>query len=275
MSMDTQAPTPEELQGILAPYRLHDAPDLVERLGQMIDRPAHPATVLACTYMLQMAPVHGEDGTLSWWVGPHEDGPPWMQVDVVRGNQQGKFVTRFPLTPEVLERDIYRTADPQTREALFQGYSKEDRSLVWRYLREDAQESARCQEGGRAIQAGPLVEHLHDAIARDDRQGMEDALWLGATVHGADKEGNRALHVAAREKQHELVKHLVDAGADLNAINLAGQTALHMAAAKQCPKTCVVLLALGADAARRDHRGRSPLDLAKARHREHAHVQGL
>lgn len=275
MGMDTHAPTPEELHAILAPYRLHDAPDLVERLGHMIDRPAHPATVLSCAYMLQMAPVHGEDGTLAWWVGPHEKGLPWMEVRVVRGTEQDKFTTRFPLTPETLERDIYRPADDKTREALFQDYSKEDRELLWRYMREDAQESARSQDGGRALMAGPLVEHLHDAVAKGDRQGMDDALWLGATVHAADREGNRALHVAAREKQHELVKHLVDAGADLHAVNLSGQTALHMAAAKQCPKTCVVLLALGADAARRDHRGRSPLDQTKAKHREHAHVQGL
>lgn len=281
--MDTSSPTPEQVSKLLAPLKLHDHDDIVERVCGMLDRPAHPATALACAYMLERSPVRGEDGDLVWWVGPHLKELPWVKVEVEREGQRVSFSTRFPLAPESLERDFFQQVWAGTNAAQhLLGLRESDRALVWRYIGEDAQESAKCQEDALRIQAVDTLGLLHHAVMVGDRQGMEDALLLGAPIDGADKHGNHVLHVAARMKQHHLIEPLVGAGVWVDEPNAAGQTPLHLAAQRHCPRTCAALLAMGADATRVDGHGRTPLDAtfpppaAQAKKtREREHVQDL
>lgn len=282
MGMDTSRPTPEQIAKLLAPLKLHDHEDIVERVGAMLDGPAHPATVLACAYMLERAPVRGEDGELVWWVGPHMKALPWLQVEIEREGQRVGFATRFPLTHESLERDFFQQVWAGTHPAKhLLGLRAQDRELVWRYIGEDAQESSRCQEDAQRIQAIDTLGLLHHAVMVGNRQGMEDALLLGAPINGADKLGNRVVHVAARMQRHDLIQPLIEAGAWVDEPNAAGQTPLHMAAQRHCPRTCAALLAMGADATRVDTHGRTPMDAtfaheaSKAKTQVREHVQDL
>lgn len=280
--MDTSRPTPQQIAQLLAPLNLHDHEDIVERVGAMLDTAAHPATVLACAYMLERAPVRGEDGDLVWWVGPHLKELPWLQVQIEREGQRVVFATRFPLAAESLERDFFQQVWTGTNAAKhLLGLREQDRDLVWRYIGEDAQESAKCQEDAQRIMAVDTLALLHHATMVGDHQGSQDALLLGAPINGADERGNRVLHVAARMKRHDFIQPLVEAGAWVDEPNQAGQTPLHLAAQHHCPRTCAALLAMGADAGRVDTLGRTPMDAtfaheaSKAKTKEREHVQDL
>jgi hypothetical protein len=76
---------------------------------------------------------------------------------------------------------------------------------------------------------GALLEHKADLERRED----------GAT----------ALHSAAINGKHEVVRLLTQANASLDALNKNGSTALHLAALKGHAATCQVLVEAGADAA--------------------------
>lgn len=278
--MDTSPPTPEQVAKLLAPLNLHDHEDIVERVCGLLDRPAHPATVLACAYMLESAPVRGEDGSLVWWVGPHLKQLPWLEVEIEREEQRVVFATRFPLTPETLERDFFQQVWTGTHTARhLASVSAAERADVWHYIAQDAQESAKCQEDALRILQTNTPELLRHAVLVGDRQGMEDALLLGAPINHRDERGEGVLHLAARAKRHDLVQPLVEAGAWVDEPNRAGQSPLHLAAQRHCSRTCAALLAMGADVGRVDGAGRTPLDATFTKPakqtKEHEHVQGL
>lgn len=277
MGMEPSPPTHEQVAKLLAPLNLHDHEDIVGRVCGLLDGPAHPATVLLCAYMLESDPVKGQVGELAWQVGPHMKRLPWLQVEIEHAGQRVVFPTRFPLAAESLERDFFQQVWLGTNPAIhLKALNQEQRADVWRYIGEDAQESARCQEDAARIQAIDTVGLLHHAVMVGDRQGMEDALLLGAPIQGTDDRGNGVLHVAARMGRHEHIQPLVGAGALVNEPNHAGQTPLHLAAGRHCPMTCTTLLALGANASLVDAQGRTALDATHAPiKKEREHVQDL
>ena len=93
---------------------------------------------------------------------------------------------------------------------------------------------------------------------------MLHSLITNESVNVADRHGDRALHIAARNGDIQTVQLLVDCGADVNALNEDGQTPLHTAAGglKDCPELCSILLKHNAkiDAVDRDRN--QPLHLA-------------
>merc|ERR1712224_849503 len=54
----------------------------------------------------------------------------------------------------------------------------------------------------------------------------------GADKDSKNKDGNTALHLAARDGKQKVAAHLIEQGAETDTQNNQGNTALHMAAAK-------------------------------------------
>ena len=89
-------------------------------------------------------------------------------------------------------------------------------------------------------------------------------LITNESVNVADRHGNRALYIAVRNGDIQIVQMLLDCGADVNALNEDGQTPLHTAAGgeKDCPELCSILLKHNAKIDAVDKDGNQPLHLA-------------
>ncbi|XP_062512437.1 serine/threonine-protein phosphatase 6 regulatory ankyrin repeat subunit B-like [Corticium candelabrum] len=107
---------------------------------------------------------------------------------------------------------------------------------------------------------------LHKALIKSlrDIPALYLPLITNESVNVADRLGNCALHIAARNGDIQTVQLLVDCGADVNALNEDGQTPLHTAAGgeKDCPELCSILLEHNAKIDAVDKDGNQPLHLA-------------
>lgn len=274
--------TLKNIAQVLEPHGLHDHEDVCQRVCMDCHAvPMHPATILALAVEKCQEPVGGQDsfGDLIWLVGPHPHGLPYVQVELTFDSERARFTSKIPLTPLQLERDFHADRKGDKANGVLLDYideqlDEEDRSDVWRYLSEDAQESVRCQEDAARIKRSPqLQELLVDAIKTDNKRGMIDAIELGAKVNQADSQGNTPLHLAAGAGHHRLILPLLHEGAWVDEVNAQGQSPLHLAAARACGHGCLMLLAHNADPKRKDNRGHTPIP--EAFHGYKAHVQSL
>lgn len=262
-----EKPTLAEMAEVLKPFELHDLEDVCQRIEMDLLGPVQPATIMALAVEKCMEPVGGEDsfGDLTWRVGPHRHGLPYVLVEMEYDHERTAFTTRLPLTPEQIQTDFDMAQQGEEGNAIVADYldeqlDEDDRKSVWSYLAEDAQESVRSQEGAQRIRENPeLPQMLLDAVQAFQRRAVHDLLDLGANPNCTDTLGNTPLHIAAREGHHQLILPLLHAGAWVDEVNHQGQSPLHLAAARACGHGCLVLLAHNADPKRRDHRGRTPI----------------
>ena len=77
--------------------------------------------------------------------------------------------------------------------------------------------------------------------------------------------GDTAMHLAARKKDHELVKLLIESGALVDSQNTEGQTVLHLACILGDENTVRVLFMARANCAIADNEDRVPIHLAAER----------
>ncbi len=87
---------------------------------------------------------------------------------------------------------------------------------------------------------------LHAAAWRGNSSRVRDLLARGVAIDGRDPHGRTALHVATHARQHEVIRHLAEAGADLNALEKDRYDAVTIAAVADDEATLDLLLALGA-----------------------------
>lgn len=96
-----------------------------------------------------------------------------------------------------------------------------------------------------SIEAGGFCA-LHFAAFNGDIPMLELLLSKKPDVNLENYDGNTPLIMAAKVKQHEAIKFLVDAGADINFMTKTGVTAAHHAASMGNPQTVRFLASLGA-----------------------------
>lgn len=104
------------------------------------------------------------------------------------------------------------------------------------------------------------------AVIEGDLTLVETLLKCGASINYQDKsKGYSALHFAAQEQRHEIVKALIDAGSNLEARDSYGNTPLNRATfySRGQGDTIKVLLDCGADPNNKNDYGVTPLSLAK------------
>ncbi len=70
---------------------------------------------------------------------------------------------------------------------------------------------------------------IFDAAKRGNKQDVELALKLGASINQKDEKGNTPLHWAAKEGHLDVVKYLIEHGAKINEKNNKGDTPLSLA----------------------------------------------
>jgi ankyrin repeat protein len=86
---------------------------------------------------------------------------------------------------------------------------------------------------------------LHKAAADGDVKALEAALAQGATLDERDAMGRTAFHVAAYQKQRDVMAALAKAGADVNALENQAYDAVTIAAVADDGETLKAALALG------------------------------
>ena len=101
-----------------------------------------------------------------------------------------------------------------------------------------------------------FVEPLNDTWFFEVRRGnstrISELLERGAHVEWVDEFGNRAIHLAARDKNLEVLSQLMSSGADVNARNKLGNTALHLATERGQTEMMSALIERGADVEKRN-----------------------
>ena len=101
-----------------------------------------------------------------------------------------------------------------------------------------------------------FVEKLNDTWFFEVRRGnltyVSELVHRGAQVEWVDEFGNRAIHLAAKDNNTELLLHLLSFGADIDARNKLGNTALHLAAERAQTEMMRALIDRGADLERRN-----------------------
>ncbi|XP_062512429.1 serine/threonine-protein phosphatase 6 regulatory ankyrin repeat subunit B-like [Corticium candelabrum] len=109
---------------------------------------------------------------------------------------------------------------------------------------------------------------FHLTLASDQGTRASPALITNESVNVADRHGNRALHIAARNGDIQIVKLLVDCGADLkhnakiDAVDKGGNQPLHLAVRKGHTRTSRLLLSHDADVNSLNEDGQTPLHTA-------------
>ena len=93
--------------------------------------------------------------------------------------------------------------------------------------------------------------------------------YTGADVNKSDNDGNTALHIAARQGQHETVAAYINAGADVNIANNVLQTPLFRASKFGHAECVKLLIQAGAKVNIRDRDGCAPIIKTAERGREH------
>ena len=77
--------------------------------------------------------------------------------------------------------------------------------------------------------------------------------------------GDTATHLAARKKDHQLLKTMIEAGAQIDSQNNEGQTVLHVSCMMGDEDSVRVLFMARANAGIPDHEDRVPIHLAAER----------
>jgi len=103
---------------------------------------------------------------------------------------------------------------------------------------------------------------LHWAANNGHHDMVKFLVELSADVEARDSNGQTALHLAVSNGHHDIIRFLVELGADVEAKDGNGQAALHWAASNGHYDTIRFLVELGADVEAKDGNGQAALHWA-------------
>jgi Ankyrin repeats (3 copies)/Ankyrin repeats (many copies) len=103
---------------------------------------------------------------------------------------------------------------------------------------------------------------LHEAVRRNDMEGLQACLSLGASINAVDQEGLSPLHLAMKLDRVETAGKLVKMGASLEALPPLGRSAAHVAVEMDAVPWIGRLKKLGAPLDLPDAAGFTPLHRA-------------
>lgn len=254
---------------------LHDPDGLTQQVYESLPRPQHLAALLDQAVALNRLPVSDQDSfqDLTWEVGPHHYGLPFLKVKLTYDNQWGTFRAIAPFTPDTLERafhDDTMAMDGVVMEYLDEQLDDGDRRDVWERLSQDANTSYHRQHDAQAILAQCGAQSfLLEAEQEGNPDLLRTALRLGAGLNRPDEAGNTCLHRVVLLGRSALIEPVVKAGAWVEAVNHKGQSPLHVAASLHDKRACIALMAMGADKDRVDLAGKTPAELALEKTKQH------
>ena len=82
-----------------------------------------------------------------------------------------------------------------------------------------------------AALAGCGKEPIEDAVGKNDRKAVTEAIKAGADVNARTSSGDTPLLLAAKSAQSSSAQALIEGGADIQVRDEAGNSVLHYAAA--------------------------------------------
>jgi len=185
----------------------------------------------------------------------------------------------------------YSVAEHASSEPLFRAAASNDAAEVRRLLKDDYESDAALPDGTTALHAAALSDSikvakllldsaddarslieargahgltaLHTAASANALKVVDELLKRGAVVDARHPFANStALHFAAEDGHHEIIKVLCDAGADADAATTLGGRPLHAAAQKGHGKAVDALLECGASTETLLNNDTTPLYLA-------------
>lgn len=106
---------------------------------------------------------------------------------------------------------------------------------------------------------------IFDPVQDCNRPLVKALIDRGVDLTAVNKDGNTALHIAAKVGNVEIATRLLKAGADVNAVGSGGATPLHYAAHTAGKRMVQALLGWEATPNAKDNEGNTALDLAKDR----------
>jgi len=164
-----------------------------------------------------------------------DHGVPLVQCSkcVITGDipSHGSFFT----DKQEVARRIYLEALPDERTQINKETATKDQIVTAERLDDWLKEGA------------DLNQELANAILASDRARVEILLGKGADIDKRNQQGYPPLHMAARQRDSDMLAFLVDKGADLNSTDNDGWTPLAHAAYRNHVPSIGVLVAGGAD----------------------------
>ena len=168
---------------------------------------------------------------------------------------------RSPSSDAVSNSELIASVEPADEGSTSSSSDLSTNSNMSRSLAEAPISAPQCRENAR-----DKAWTFRNAVLNDNVEEVDRMLKEGYDVNHEFEDGNRALHLAAREGKTDIVRKLIARNADINAVNIMNRmTPLHYAVDAGQKSMVEILLDNGADISARDSASRTALGLAISR----------
>ena len=154
--------------------------------------------------------------------------------------------------------------DPKARQEILEAFKKKDSSIFSKTVFIGKKPGSEGQEPRFKRNIAPeqqakFNQEFHDAVWKDDLEGIKAALRKGAEMDVKNTEGHIALSIASMRGNREVAKFLIDNGAEIETKDKNGATPLMHAAQRNKEGVVELLLDNYAEVDAQDEEGRTAL----------------